>query len=71
MGRGRCNSGVIIMPPKSEKQRRLMQAVKHDPSVAKKTGISPSAARKVLGEGESRNKPYKASGAASGKYKKF
>lgn len=38
------------MPPKSEKQRRLMQAVLHDPKVSKKHGISKADARKVLGK---------------------
>lgn len=45
------------MPAKSEAQRRLMQAVKHDPKVARKTGITPNQARRVLGEGESKSKP--------------
>ena len=49
------------MPAKSEKQRRLMQAVKHDPKVAKQTGISRTDAKKVLGEGESRG-VYRAAG---------
>lgn len=42
------------MPPKSKKQERLMQAVKHSPDVRKKTGISKRDAKKVLGEGEGR-----------------
>lgn len=33
------------MPYKSEAQRRLMEAVLHDPAVAKKTGISKSVAQ--------------------------
>jgi len=41
------------MPAKSEAQRRLMQAVKHEPAVAKKTGISKASAEKVLGETDS------------------
>lgn len=57
--------GVGKMPAKSEKQRRLIQAVKHDPAVARKTGISRAAAKKVLGEGEgsgSSGKAYRAAG---------
>ena len=38
------------MPAKSEKQRRLMQAVIHDPKVARKTGIAPVDAQRVLGK---------------------
>lgn len=40
------------MPAKSAKQRRLMQAVKHNPDVARRKGITPAQARKVLGHGE-------------------
>lgn len=63
------------MPAKSEKQRKLMQAVKHDPSVARKTGISPSDARKVLGEhervGKADGQKYRAAGASPGKHRKY
>ena len=38
------------MPAKSEKQAKLMQAAKHNPEVAKRTGVTPSVAKKVLGE---------------------
>lgn len=38
------------MPPKSKRQERLMQAVKHNPEVARKTGISKEDAKRVLGE---------------------
>lgn len=58
------------MPPKSEKQRKLMEAAKHDPKFAKKVGISRSDAKRVLGEGE-KEPTYRASGGAPGKYKKF
>lgn len=61
------------MPPESRKQRRLMQAVKHDPVVAKRTGISREVAKRVLGEGEGHGsrKPYKASGPEpTGRYRK-
>jgi hypothetical protein len=33
------------MPPVSAKQRRLMQAVAHDPAIADKTGVSQSVAK--------------------------
>lgn len=38
------------MPAKSEAQRRLMEAVKHNPKVAARTGITPGQAGQVLGE---------------------
>lgn len=38
------------MPPKSEKQRKLMQAVAHSPKLARKLGISKATAKKVLGK---------------------
>ena len=38
------------MPAKSAKQRRLMQAVIHNPKVARKRGITPAQAKKVLGQ---------------------
>jgi len=38
------------MPAKSKKQKRLMQAAKHNPKVRKKHDISKSDAKKVLGE---------------------
>ena len=60
------------MPAKSEKQRRLMETVKHDPKVARETGISREAAKRVLGEGEAKTpRTYRASGESPGKYKKF
>lgn len=33
------------MPPRSEKQRRLMRAAEHNPSLRKKTGISKKVAQ--------------------------
>ncbi|MER9336462.1 hypothetical protein NKJ06_21120 [Mesorhizobium sp. M0293] len=33
------------MPPKSEAQRRLMQAAAHDPEVAAKTGVPVKVAK--------------------------
>ena len=66
------------MPAKSEKQAKLMQAAKHNPEVAKRTGITPSVAKKVLGEAHEgspshRSGPrYNAAGAEpSGKYRKY
>jgi len=41
------------MPAKSEAQRRLMEAVEHNPKIAKKAGIAPTDAKKVLGENDS------------------
>lgn len=36
------------MPVKSKKQKRLMQAVEHNPKFAKKVGIKQSVAREML-----------------------
>lgn len=36
------------MPIKSQQQFKLMQAVKHNPSIAKKTGISKKVASEML-----------------------
>lgn len=44
------------MPPKSSKQKRVMEAAKHNPKFAKKIGISKEDAMKVLGEDESHDK---------------
>ncbi|ABY63208.1 hypothetical protein ST201phi2-1p383 [Pseudomonas phage 201phi2-1] len=35
----------IIMPSKSEAQKRLMAAASHDPKFAKKVGIDPKVAK--------------------------
>lgn len=37
------------MPVKSESQRRLMEAVRHNPDFARKVGISKSVAEKFVG----------------------
>ena len=36
------------MPSRSAKQKRFMQAAAHNPSLAKKTGISQSVAREFV-----------------------
>lgn len=38
------------MPAKSKKQERFMQAAAHNPSFAKKAGISQKAAKEFLGK---------------------
>ena len=38
------------MPPKSKPQKRLMQAVEHNPAFARKVGITKATAKKVLGK---------------------
>jgi hypothetical protein len=38
------------MPPKSKKQEKFMQAVKHNKSFADKVDVSQSDAKKVLGK---------------------
>ena len=37
------------MPVKSDKQKRLMEAVRHNPAFAKKVGISKAVAEKFVG----------------------
>lgn len=46
------------MPKKmSPKQKRMMQAVEHNPKFAKKIGIKPSVAREMLhGKGKGKKK---------------
>ena len=36
---------VVKIPPKSEKQRKLMWAVRNDPTLGKKLGISQAVAK--------------------------
>jgi hypothetical protein len=37
-----------VMPSKSEKQHRFMQAAAHNPQFAKKAGISPKLAKEFI-----------------------
>lgn len=48
------------MPAKSKAQFKLMQAVIHNPSVAKKTGITPKVAKEFVSATKSvKNLPQK------------
>lgn len=48
------------MPPKSEKQRRLMQAAAHSPDFAKKAGVPQSVAREYVSADTGKKLPMKA-----------
>jgi len=46
------------MPSRSRAQRRLMEAVAHDPDVAARTGI-PAATAREFAEADSKDKEWK------------
>lgn len=43
------------MPSKSKAQSRLMQAAAHNPTVAKKTGLSQNVAKEFVAADQGRN----------------
>lgn len=44
------------MPPKSKKQKRLMQAAAHDPEFARKAGVPQSVAQEYVKKTPKRKK---------------
>ncbi|MER8619194.1 hypothetical protein NKG99_20545 [Mesorhizobium sp. M1409] len=54
------------MPPKSEAQRRLMQAAAHDPKVAAKTGVSSKVAKEFADADPGGKLPAKAKSKKKG-----
>jgi hypothetical protein len=44
--------------PYTEKQNRLFRAAAHDPSIAKKHGLSQSEAKKMAAEGVKKKVPW-------------